>query len=338
MSFNELHIYLSDLRDVLTADQGSVGLDESYNKIWSVYNKEAEKYDKALMESWMRDMKGVLLFAAIFSASLTAFIIESYKTLSPDSTDKIVVLLTRISEQISDLPVMNSSTNTLHLDTQTHPLTFAPTATSLLCNTLWFIGLFLSLTCALLATLVEQWARGFIQKIEGRAAPVMRAKILSYLHDGLRQFSMHTVVDLIPLLLQASVMMFFGGLVAFLIPINLILVAVTAVWMTLLVGAYSVLTILPVYFPHCPYRTPLSGILWHIVDTLKSASSHYFQETPVISSPGPSSSMMTQVFQAATQVSEESYQREVQALCWTAMSIADDQALECFIDGISDAI
>ncbi|KAJ7803056.1 hypothetical protein B0H14DRAFT_1649352 [Mycena olivaceomarginata] len=47
------------------------------DKLWAVYISEAEKYDKALVESWKSDMEGMLIFAGLFSASLTAFLIES---------------------------------------------------------------------------------------------------------------------------------------------------------------------------------------------------------------------------------------------------------------------
>jgi hypothetical protein len=30
--------------------------------MWAVYVAEAEKYDKALIESWKRDMEGMLIF------------------------------------------------------------------------------------------------------------------------------------------------------------------------------------------------------------------------------------------------------------------------------------
>ncbi|KAJ7128562.1 hypothetical protein C8R44DRAFT_557882, partial [Mycena epipterygia] len=62
---------------------------------------EAEKYDKGLVESWKSDMEGMLIFAGLFSASLTAFLIESYKTLNPDSGDTTVHLLSQISQQLA---------------------------------------------------------------------------------------------------------------------------------------------------------------------------------------------------------------------------------------------
>ncbi|KAJ7128769.1 hypothetical protein C8R43DRAFT_1210171, partial [Mycena crocata] len=96
-------------------------------KLWAVYVSEAEKYDKGLVESWKSDMEGILIFAGLFSASLTAFLIESYKTLIPDPADKTVDLLARISQQLAA-----SSNGT----TFTAPLSppFAPLVSSLVCN------------------------------------------------------------------------------------------------------------------------------------------------------------------------------------------------------------
>ncbi|KAJ7708613.1 hypothetical protein B0H16DRAFT_1374947, partial [Mycena metata] len=191
-------------------------------KLWQVYVSEAEKYDKGLVESWRSDMKGMLIFAGLFSTSLTAFLIESYKTLVRDSGDTTVLLLSQISGQLA--AAANGTTFNF-----VQPPQFMPPASALICNILWFISLGLSLVCALVATLLEQWARDFLHKAEMRSAPVIRARVFSYLYYGLRRFKMHTVVEIIPLLLHASLLFFFAGLVAFLLPINIVITAVTAV-------------------------------------------------------------------------------------------------------------
>jgi Family of unknown function (DUF6535) len=36
--------------------------DERAVKLWSVYTKEAESHDKALIETWKDDMEGVIIF------------------------------------------------------------------------------------------------------------------------------------------------------------------------------------------------------------------------------------------------------------------------------------
>ncbi|KAJ6574282.1 hypothetical protein B0H19DRAFT_851370, partial [Mycena capillaripes] len=202
-----------------------------------------------LLESWKGDMEGMLIFAGLFSASLVAFIIESYKTLTPDSGDMTLILLTQISNQLA--AAANGTTFTI-----VPPTPFTPQITSLVCNILWFISLWLSLTCALVATLVEQWAREFMHKADMRSSPVIRARVFSYLYYGLKQFQMHTVVQIIPLLLHTSLLFFFAGLVAFLIPVNIILAAVTGILLVIIAAVYLLLTLFPLVYVNCPYHTP----------------------------------------------------------------------------------
>ncbi|KAJ7855522.1 hypothetical protein B0H13DRAFT_2205981, partial [Mycena leptocephala] len=221
--------------------------------MWAVYVAEAEKYDKGLVESWQGDMEGMLIFAGLFSASLVAFIIESYKTLTPDSGDTTVLLLTQISNQLA--AAANGTTFTI-----VPPTPFTPQITSFVCNMLWFISLWLSLTCALVATLVKQWAREFMHKADMRSSPVIRARVFSYLYYGLKRFQMHTVVQIIPLLLHTSLLFFFAGLVAFLIPVNIALAAVTGILLVIIAAVYLLLTLFPLVYINCPYQTPLSGM------------------------------------------------------------------------------
>ncbi|KAJ7137330.1 hypothetical protein C8R43DRAFT_844646, partial [Mycena crocata] len=96
-------------------------------KLWAIYVSEAEKYDKGLVESWKSDMDGILIFAGLFSASLTAFLIESYKTLSPDPAEQTVLLLAQISQQL--FAGMNGTS--LNLTSSTP---FKPLPTSIVCN------------------------------------------------------------------------------------------------------------------------------------------------------------------------------------------------------------
>ncbi|KAJ7615240.1 hypothetical protein DFH06DRAFT_903166, partial [Mycena polygramma] len=216
---------------------------------WSIYIGEAERYDKALVESWKGDMEGMLIFSGLFSASLTAFLIESYQTLQPDSGAVVVQLLSQISQQLGS----NSS-----VASPVSPDPFQPTASSLVCNTFWFISLTLSIMCALLATLVEQWAREFLHRTEKHPSPIRRARIFSFLYFGLRRFGMHTAVDLIPLLLHVSLILFLAGLVAFLIPINRIMVGLIASILGGFLVIYAILTVLPILRLDSPFRTPFS--------------------------------------------------------------------------------
>ncbi|KAJ7075554.1 hypothetical protein B0H15DRAFT_791717, partial [Mycena belliarum] len=226
-------------------------------KLWSIYVDEAQRYDTALVESWKADMEGMLIFSGLFSASLTAFLIESYKTLQEDSGTLTVELLSQL------VAVATNSTVTPTSSTKNE--TFQPETSSLICNTLWFISLCLSITCALLATLVEQWAREFLHKTEKRPSPIRRARVFSFLYFGVHRFGMHGVVDLIPLLLHVSLILFLAGLIAFLVPINQVMVVLIGVFLGVFLMLYCVLTLLPLVMLDSPYHTPFSGPVWNLV-------------------------------------------------------------------------
>ncbi|KAJ7189193.1 hypothetical protein C8R46DRAFT_1056788 [Mycena filopes] len=318
------------MRDVEKGCPAANGPDSSDDrgaaKLWAVYVSEAEKYDKSLVESWKSDMEGMLIFAGLFSASLTAFLIESYKTLTPDSGEETIRLLTQISRQLSTGP-----NNT---DTPTPmAISFTPSTASIICNGLWFISLGLSLTCALVATLLEQWARDFIHRAETRSAPLIRARIYSYLYYGMKRFNMHVVVDIIPLLLHSSLLFFFAGLVAFLIPVNLTMTIISAAILGFVAAVYLVLTLLPLRFLDCPYRTPLSGASWRLLQTSRSI----WHRSDRSDSTGDKT-MVEAMTHIAGEDSVGRQERDYRALVWTVKSLADNLELEPFVEALADAL
>ncbi|KAF7362601.1 hypothetical protein MVEN_00608900 [Mycena venus] len=302
-------------------------------KLWALYVSEAEKYDRGLVESWKSDMEGMLIFAGLFSASLTAFLIESYKTLIPDSGDTGVLLLAQISQQLAA-----QANGTAFVVTPGPAVPFTPLTSSLVCNVLWFLSLGLSLTCALIATLLEQWARDFLHRADMRSAPVIRARVYSFLYYGLKRFRMHTVVEIIPLLLHASLLFFFAGLVAFLISINIIVTAVVGVMLAVVGGIYAGLTLLPSFHLDCPYRTPLSGPFWQLRCTLSNVMLHRRLVAPSDPPRKSDETIVESMFTQATKYSQERFDRDAKALVWTVKSLSDDAELEPLVEVIPDIL
>ncbi|KAJ7145561.1 hypothetical protein C8R44DRAFT_863435 [Mycena epipterygia] len=294
-------------------------------KLWAVYVAEAEKYDKALVESWRSDMDGLLIFAGLFSASLTAFLIESYKSLTPDIT---IVLLAQISHQLA------ASANGTTI-VASSPVSFAPTASALICNSLWFISLGLSLSCALVATLLEQWARNFLHRSDMCSAPVIRARIFAFLYYGLKRFNMHTVVEVVPLLLHAALLFFFGGLVAFLAPVNRMIMILSAALLGIFVTGYFTITVLPLMHLDSPYHTPLSGALWRLFAWFRArwtVVSHWTTESSGFHT------IVEAISLRAMEPSEARAIRDLRALVWTLKSLADDEELEPLVESIPDLL
>ncbi|CAK5278560.1 unnamed protein product [Mycena citricolor] len=184
----------------------------SGNKLWSAYIAEAQNYDQGLLEGWRSEMDGMLIFAGLFSGVITTFIIDSYKTLNPDSGSQTVVLLTQTVALLGQISVQLAHMNngTAIADALPPAAAFSPPASSLVCNALWFTSLALSLSSALVATLVKQWAQQYQHRTSMFSSPSVRARVYMYLYYGLRRFNMHVVVGVPPLLLHAALLLFFA--------------------------------------------------------------------------------------------------------------------------------
>ncbi|KAJ7157350.1 hypothetical protein C8R46DRAFT_1225946 [Mycena filopes] len=295
-------------------------------KVWSIYLAQAKKYDKALVESWRDNVTGILIFAGLFSAVVAGFIVEGYKTLQPDPADSTNHLLAQISLQLAHMS--NGINGSLVLSPVPQ---IPPSKSALACNILWFTSLGLSLSCALIATLVGQWTQEFLHLAERHSAPVVGARLMSYLYYGIRRYNMHTIVGIIPLLLHASLFLFFAGLVAFLVPINIAVMSASAAVFFIFTAAYLTLTILPLFAFDCPYRTPLSGILGRIISIGKGLYPRILFGKP-IGTRAPT--IIEATMHQATANTDERANRDRRALEWTVKSLVGDEELASFVDCI----
>ncbi|KAH8991296.1 hypothetical protein EDB92DRAFT_690566 [Lactarius akahatsu] len=236
--------------------EGNYG--DSSDQLFSVYLSQADKFDKEQSESWKGDTEGILVFTGLFSATVAAFIIESYKQLQANSSDTTVLLLAQISQQLAAL----SNGTSISIPSTLPSQTFHPSASAVRVNTLWFLSLTLSLTCALLATLMQQWVRRYLQVSQRWYGPYKRARIRTFFAEGVERFGLPRAVEALPALLHASVFLFFAGLVDFLVNINhkVAISLISAVAMG--ASAYFLCTALPLMYPNSPYQTPLTTLLW----------------------------------------------------------------------------
>ena len=120
----------------------------------------------------------------------------------------------------------------------------------------------LSLTCALLAPLLQQWARRYLQIIQRKYAPLHHARILQeHFFIAARKFGISGFVVVLSLLLHVSVFLFFARLVVFALCGNHVVAYVTFAIVGFCTLSYIVLTLLPFFHPDCPYQTPLTSVL-----------------------------------------------------------------------------
>ncbi|TDL20744.1 hypothetical protein BD410DRAFT_725112, partial [Rickenella mellea] len=221
------------------------------SRIWGPYLELAEKYDKDLVDSWRDDMESLLIFAALFSASVTAFVIESYQSLQEDAGQATISILLQISQQLAN--------GTAQSPAAIRP-DFHQDSGDITVNVLWFLSLAFSLACAFAAVMVRQWARRYLRVPRGLSSVPDRARMRQYLFENLKRWKMDLVVETIPVLLHISLILFMIGLLLFVHLVNF-QVALCLLCFSIIGGlGYVFLTVVPIIFPGCPYKTPFSGL------------------------------------------------------------------------------
>jgi Family of unknown function (DUF6535) len=267
-----------------TRSAPETGFESDPANIWKLYESEADKHDTELASTWKGETDAMLIFVrdpplvprisqakiidgtpktGLFSAVVSAFIIETYKILLPDNAGATVALLTQLVAQSQ-----SNSPSTLSAVRPTQS-SFKASATAIRINILMFLSLFLSLTCALMSTLIQQWAREYLQYSQLNAPPQKRARVRAYLFHGLTKFQMQRIVESIPVLLHISVFFFFFAVSDYLRTVHSIVGLAARCSVIMLLSAYLVLSILPLVLSSSPYQTALTTPLRPCVVVLR---------------------------------------------------------------------
>ncbi|KAH9059652.1 hypothetical protein EDB87DRAFT_1831967 [Lactarius vividus] len=220
--------------------------------ILSMYITRVQKFeDKKNVENWDKGAESILIFTGLFSSTVATLLALSYPTLRKDPNDTTQSLLAQISQQLS-----NSNT-TVGSSIQSN---FDPPTSVVFINSVWFLSLVLSLTCALMATLLQHWARRYSHIVQGKYTPLHHARIHEYFSQGANKFGISEFVEVLHVFLHLSVFLFFAGLAVFAFRGNHIVAYCTLAIVGLCAFLYIVLSLLPLRFHDCPYRTPLTHL------------------------------------------------------------------------------
>jgi hypothetical protein len=190
----------------------------------------------------------------LFSATVGAFVIEFYKQLSNPGNQTVIPLANGTYTIIANPPSPSHS------------------ASIIWANAMWLISLVLSLTSALIATLLQQWARRYVELPNRPSDPNHRARVRSFLFLGTEIYKMRFAAQIAPTLLHLSVYLFFAGLVIVFRTINNSVAIAVEVAVGIFGLAYIALSVLPCLDVRCPYRTPMSPFLWYPTHAILSFS------------------------------------------------------------------
>ncbi|KAK7047686.1 hypothetical protein VNI00_006454 [Paramarasmius palmivorus] len=248
----------------------------------------AGAFDAGLCARWEKDIDALLVFvrlsapgfmtevltvqkSGLFSAVVTAFAVESYKTLQPDPQEDMVSLLRQISQQLA-----SPSTPFPQPSQQSE---FIAISSSVQVNVFYFLSLILSLAAAHLSILCKQWMREYQREYPAHLNSRQMLAVRQSRHEGLHAWGVPELIASIPLLLQVATALFFIGVAKMLWDIHrfvamVVLVAVM-VCLAFLIITTTLAPLLLIltwvfdksarYLPwQCPYKTPLGWIIIRI--------------------------------------------------------------------------
>ena len=192
----------------------------------------------------------------------------SVKELQSPSQDISASYLANIFKLLAEA---NGSPVSIPFDLSPPRSDFSPPRHAIWVNVLWFSSLVISLTCAMVATLVQQWTRRYIKITRSQYSVHgvhQQARIRAFFAEGLDKFQLPLVVDLLPTFVHLSVFLFFSGLPVFLYHLfgkNRAIFITAVVWVATGGFLYLCIFLMPIIRHDCPYYSPLSSLSWYLL-------------------------------------------------------------------------
>ncbi|KAJ7484206.1 hypothetical protein FB451DRAFT_1231782 [Mycena latifolia] len=218
---------------------------------WTAYQKLADEFDRELLKKYGNNLDTSLIFAGLFSAVSSAFIIQIQPEFQPDPNPEIQTRLLQVLVQnLTGVTVPG-----IQVAEPTRPMALIVVAQSLL-----YFSLFSTLLAALLAVLGKQWLLHY-DSIGERGTIQERGLERQRKVDGLRRWKFDAVMQIFPLLLQFSLLLFAVGLSFYLWTVHLVIASMVLGLTSVGFVLYSLMVISSIMSPDSPFQTSLSVLL-----------------------------------------------------------------------------
>jgi hypothetical protein len=193
------------------------------------------------------------------------------------------IYLAHISQQLSTQPNGSQSFIPNTLSNTTEP--FIPPTSCVWVNGLWSLSLVISLTGALMTTLLQHWARRYLKLANSRCHPQEKARIHAFYWHGVEKLYIHWTIEAVPPLLHLSLFLFFAGLSMFLFRIHSTIFKIVTTWIALCTILYAYFTFLPIIHKDSPYSAPPSALVFFCLTGLRYLFFQILRRFPQIDPP-----------------------------------------------------
>jgi len=209
---------------------------------------------------------------------------------------------------------------------------FNPPSSVVRVNVFWFMALIFSLSAALLAILVQQWVRGYMNVFQRYGDPLKSARLRQYLNEGCERWNMPVVAEAVPGLLHVSLFLFLVGLGEFVLHIN----ATVGLWTAIPIGfsglLYTFTTLAPIIYPQSPYQNSFSGLIWYLIQKFHVRT--YKDRGPEGVSKPVSTTRSQGQMQLAMEESGGRKKRDKRAIRWLVDNLTEEAEMELFVMAI----
>ncbi|TCD63595.1 hypothetical protein EIP91_005203 [Steccherinum ochraceum] len=228
-------------------------------RFWTQYKLAADEYDTEFLEKYRDDMDGSMIFAGLFSAVTATIASMTLADLAPDPNEKTQALLENIWLSLNH-------TTDLAPPAVAIPVWDGPPTSVIWVQSLLYASLACSLFAALGAVLGKQWLRRFSSTGQ-RGSMEDRCNDRQRKFDGLQDWHFRRVLEVLPVLLQLSLLLFGLALSALMWSHSRIVAIVLVVANALGACFYFSTIVVSLFFIDSPFHTPLS-------DFIQSACAH----------------------------------------------------------------
>ncbi|CAE6468461.1 unnamed protein product [Rhizoctonia solani] len=250
-------------------------------RFWTMYVKDTNEWDAELVDKWNKSLDVILgkilirllknskrtktihaclfstVFAALFSAISTAFLIETSKKLQEDPTDVSAQTLIVISQTL--LTLVNNTSSESAVPTPMNNAPFSPSRMVVLVNTLWYMSLSVSVGASFLAMLAKDWCHTFMAGRKGDLWIQARRRQRKW--TMIEKWKMQELIMVLPSLIHLSLLLFAIGLCVYVWELN----KAVAIPVCCICGAavvfYVLSSLAAAVLEHFPYTTLVSTIL-----------------------------------------------------------------------------
>ncbi|RXW20260.1 hypothetical protein EST38_g5606 [Candolleomyces aberdarensis] len=213
-------------------DTANLALDASTRAAWVQCALLVREYDKGIIGKWHRNLDTWLVFAALFSAVITALLVES-----------------------SGIPNVDEN----------------PRSRIIIVNSFWVCSLILSLNSVMLTILVKQWLAEYTWDV-GTAvlSPEQTFTLRQMRFAVLQKWRVPTIIDYLPLQLLAALVLFYGGLITFLTTMHPVVAGLGISLTAVSVVIFVLTTAIPAVWPTAPYQSPQAWLSYLLSNSIRS--------------------------------------------------------------------